>query len=251
MGGSAYLIQVTPDRERLVRPFLEREKNRKPSFLARLFRGGDPGFQAFVDLPSDKLGSEVLHHFYGWAKDEITNITPATAAFIKDYLDPIRADVYLRGEREDPARPEEFSHCYIQVTFSGCAGLGEVSSMLASHWVELWYRRNFDTINQGILKQFHLTPAASEAESAGYGAFFDFGNRGVALYYPQGSETEMFIANREIPVNFELDAAVEESIMDEEDLKKFQQEVVEMQAALPPELEQGLCLCQLCRQWRQ
>ncbi|MDH5637395.1 MAG: hypothetical protein OEZ04_02780 [Nitrospinota bacterium] len=247
MGGAAYLIDVTPDHERLVRPSLERELNKKPSFFGRLFGARNAGFAGFVDLPAEELGADILSDFYGWAKAEVKSPSTATTAFLKDYLEPIRADVYLRGERQDPSRLEGFSKWYIQVTFSGCAGLGEVSSMLASHWVEIWYRRNFDRINIEILKPRHLTPGVSEAESAGYGAFFDFAERGPALYYPIGTETEFFLGDREINVNFELDAALEESIQEEGDLKKFHQQVQYIQANLPPELENGQCLCQMCR----
>ncbi|MDH5510562.1 MAG: hypothetical protein OEZ32_09445 [Nitrospinota bacterium] len=246
MGGAAYLIDVTPDYELLVHPFLERETSIKPPLLSWLFGPRESGLALFVDLPADELGNAILSDFYGWVKERIPSPTPATAAFIRDYLEPIRADVYLRGERPDPSVREEFSKWYIQVTFSGCAGQGEVSSMLSSHWVELWYRQNFDRINDDILKPRHLAPAVSEAESAGYGVFFGFADRGPALYYPIGTETEFILGEREIAVNFELDIAVEESIHDDADLEKFHRQVLDTQANLPPELEQGECLCQMC-----
>jgi len=123
--------------------------------------------------------------------------------------------------------------------------MGEVSSALACHWADIWIRENLDMIDNDILAPNGLARKDSP-QSVDYGLFFPFGSRGYALYYPKGAETELYIDDREIKVNFELDAAVEESIIDEEGLKAFHAEALSLQENLPEELEEGKCLCQMC-----
>ena len=246
MGGCAFLIEVTPDYARWVRPFLDDEKHSKTGFLSRLLGRGAPPLPGLADLPFLSPGKELLDDFYFWIKKQLPSAVDGTAAFMDQYLFKIRGEIYLRGERPDTSSPETFTRWYIQIGFSGCAGQGEVGALLASHWADIWYRENFTRINERLLVPHLITPAAQPPLPVDFGRFFEFGVWGMALYYPKGTEVERFVGEEEMMVNFELDVGTEESIQDPRELDAFSRDIKKVQANLPPELEQGACLCAMC-----
>jgi len=251
MGGCAYFIEVTPDHGRWVRSFLHEEKKRKASFLSRLFAKEQTSLPGLADLPFSGPGEALLNDYYFWIKKQIPLPLNGTAAFMDDYLFQIRAETYLRGERSDPSRPEKFTRWYIQIGFSGCAGQGEVGAQLASHWADIWYRENFTRIKDRLLIPHLINPPAQPPPPVDYGRFFEFRAWGMALYYPKGTEVERFVREKEMMVNFELDVGTEEGIQDQEELAAFFRDIKSVQANLPPELEQGACLCAMCLRSRK
>lgn len=124
MGGDAFLIPVTPSAGLL---------EQKPGLLARLF-GGRPNPD---ELPTGGFRKALWSDFRGYVRERATPPWPATKAQ-GDYLDTIGWTLYLRRYAEMNVGAGR-AGWFLQVTWSGCAGVAETSAALATHWTRLWW----------------------------------------------------------------------------------------------------------------
>jgi hypothetical protein len=64
--------------------------------------------------------------------------------------------VYMRGLQPLGSKKPDWR---VEITFSGCGGAAEVSSMLAAHWAEIWRNEEKSQIDEEILIPFGFLPA--------------------------------------------------------------------------------------------
>jgi hypothetical protein len=70
---------------------------------------------------------------------------------VLEYLELDRIpSLYLRGEREAGSEPR----WYVQLGFSGCSGMAEVSAAVGYHWAAAWVRDELPEIQREILAPF-------------------------------------------------------------------------------------------------
>src|SRR5688500_5439911 len=137
MAASALLIYGTAS-EALLQPrpaprsLLDRLLGRTPTIAPAWFEINRD--RRIIDLPCVELQA-----LGGSFRDHVASRfhpkSKATSSVL-DYLGIGVTQVLVRGDASGSNPPE----WYVQVTFSGCAGMAEVSAELAAHWAELWYR---------------------------------------------------------------------------------------------------------------
>ena len=225
MGGAAILIKGSVDAQRLEPP---------SGFFARLFGAKGPkefpmgGDRSMVDLPSRDL--KVLEAgFLAWLRARLASPWPASKTIL-DYLDMRTTTIHLRGEREGAAE----TGWYVQLTFSGCAGMAQTSADLAAHWVQRWFEADRERID-GLLRARGFvardTEVAAESE-----LFLPLGEPGYAGFSPEG-----FDAGDGRRSHFSFDAAIDEA--DDAQAQRLQQVLDAQFVAL---MRDGRCRCQLC-----
>jgi hypothetical protein len=136
--------------------------------------------------------------------------------------------LYVRGERELGSDPE----WYTQLGFSGCAGMAEVSAVVAAHWGAAWLRQELPEMTREILVPFGFTPRAGQAFDD-VERFLPVAELGYLRWVPEEERDEGGIV-------FEVDYAVEDG---REDTPARLAEASARYAAL---MADGRCRCQLC-----
>jgi hypothetical protein len=194
----------------------------------------DPGAAyGFVDVPPGPLAA-LMQDFREFLDATITQPWDASRATL-DYLDDRVMSLYLRGERG----PETLEiQWYIQLTFSGCAGMAEVSAELAAHWAGIWYERCAAAIRAQSLEAFGFVP--DEQVGVDQNRFVPVGALGYALYVGDRSWTpdEEHRGSR----LFELDGASLDLLSERQALAKSRH----LDEQCGPAMEDGRCRCQLC-----
>jgi hypothetical protein len=112
--------------------------------------------------------------------------------------------MYVRGE----TAPDTPTRWYVQVTFTGCAGLCEVSAELATHWAEYWVDARLPELQSTMLEPYGFHPRPDELERTPR-KFLPVGPFGYALYVGEFI-VEGAAYNPEFA--FELDASYEEDL---------------------------------------
>lgn len=221
MGGTAILIHgdIHPRRLEQPRGFISRLLGR-PETRKELPEG-------FVDLPSKDLRI-LADDFAAFLKARLPKPTASTQVVL-DYLDTAKPNVYLRGDQD----AQETRTWYVQLGFSGCAGMAEASAQVAAHWAMLWYAGERPRIDSQLLSPAGFTAASVEliAEPA---AFLPVGSGGYASY-------PVSPAQPETGGEFEIDAAAAES--DEAEAERVQGWLASNGVAM---VRQNGCHCQLC-----
>lgn len=236
MGGQAYLIWGTIDEERLKPVRAER------SLLDRLlgrerFRSRSevelPDGTKLIELPVGDL-EQLTDGFAEFLERRISRPWPATESFF-DYLAEDVLSINLRGEQgPDKTAPD----WYVQITFSGCAGMAEVSAALGSHWTEIWFKENTERISERYLEPFGFLSVEDQATTDNPPIFLPVGRLGYAQY---NGEVEM---DPECPGSrfFELDAAATEALELDGSIARLR----ELDEKFGPLISDGQCRCQLC-----
>lgn len=138
MGGDAFLIPVTPSPE--LQPA-------QPGFVGRLLgRRPNPD-----ELPTAPFRKALWTDFRAWLREEAEPPWPATRAQC-EYLDTIGWTLYVR--RYDGG-------WFLQITWSGCAGVAEASAALATHWTRLWWEARAPSV-PGLTPDPHRWPERSD-----------------------------------------------------------------------------------------
>ena len=236
VGGQAHLIWGNIDEERL-KPVPARR-----SFLDKLL--GKPRFQQrceselpdgtrLIELPAGDL-ERLPEDFARFLEQCIPAPWLATETFF-DYLAEDIISIYLRGEHA-PEKPSP--DWYIQITFSGCAGLAEVSAELGSHWSEIWFKENRDRIFERYLEPFGFLPAENQAMPEKRPLFLPVGRLGYAMHVGEVEIDPEWPGSR----LFELDAACTEAFELDGTLSRFQA----LDDKFGPVMSDGKCRCQLC-----
>jgi hypothetical protein len=155
MGGSAYLIHGTVA-ERLLAPRpLPRTWVDKLLLRTRIAAPQENGGtkQRRVSVEAPELAA-LIQLFHAWLAPRLRGSSPASLQ-MKRYLAGVPGEAFLRAS----AKAGEPLGWYVQLSFSGCAGMAEVSAAVASHWVHLWLLEQLSSVAQTLLVPFGFTPA--------------------------------------------------------------------------------------------
>jgi hypothetical protein len=153
--------------------------------------------RALLEIPCEPLRA-IADDFRGFVAKAFDRPWPATTN-VRDYLALDVVTTYLRAMRSSNEAPD----WYIQVTFSGCAGMAETSAEVAAHWAEIWYRQAAPELGVKHFGPFGFAPARAEPNDPA-ARFVPLDRLGYALFR-EGDEA--IPANPE-PGNFELDWSV-------------------------------------------
>lgn len=162
MGGYCFIIDGTFSEDKL------KPQPVKKNLIDKLLHR-----QRFTSIKKTALGKEnVLYElplnnlknfpkdFLSFIKTNIPEPSEATSIFI-DYLSIDIFSIYIRGEGEENSSDINW---YIQCSFSGCAGMAQTCSELASHWVELWYLKNSAELYAKYFAPIHFSPQSIRPE---------------------------------------------------------------------------------------
>jgi acyl carrier protein len=175
-----------------------------------------------MDLPANDLKA-LGREFHSFVAARFQPPWKATASVLEYFaLDVIT--VYLRGDQEGEAPPE----WYVQLTFSGCAGMADVSSELATHWAERWYEADSERIANTLLRPHGFEPSGRTLGVGSGTLFVPIGAGGYATFSPTPREVDDD-AERAESRYFEVDESVLETLDESE---------------LPDDVSQ-----QTCRRW--
>ncbi|MBN2360747.1 MAG: hypothetical protein JXR83_14935 [Deltaproteobacteria bacterium] len=187
---------------------------------------------------------------------------PATRRVLEGYLAQQPPMCYVR--RSDLISPVgchrrsgEPTTWYLQLHFTGCSGLREVSAALASHWTALWFRANRDRLAAELLAPVAFSPQTEQCslqasfvpvDGSGYARYLlfaeDEGERSPAAEDVDDVDFDMDLDAQTIP-HLETGArfAVDRETLSRHDAIKFIASLDDRFAAL---MSDGQCRCQLC-----
>jgi hypothetical protein len=237
MGGSAFLIYGSVD-DQLLQPRpaerskLDRLLGRHPMVAPQWKSFGRT--RKMITLPSgglEVLGREFRDHIVArfatpWA---------STKAMI-DYLGLDVTTVYLRGDQYDG----EAVQWYVQLTFSGCAGIAQVASELCTHWAEKWYLAERDRINAQMLRPHGFAPNGNT--EGGDPTFVPIGRGGYATYTATPNEQDEIPAEGYLSRYFDVD----EWALEQLDDSARRAAMRTLDNAVRPLIPAGRCCCQWC-----
>jgi len=235
MGGNAYMIFGSLDQRHL------EQKPIKKTFLDMLL-----GRQRYVKPKESKMGNTAMFEvpakeldplkkeFFTFLQKAMPNPWEATTGVL-EYLRLDIMTIYLRGDRTADSKDINW---YLQLTFSGCAGMAQVSSDIAAHWAEIWYKAEKSKI-QERLRQFGFYPEEPPCDEAPAFTFFPLPESGYAEY--SSEQQEMYFNDREYCFHFSFDSAIEETEPDQ-GLSILQR----LETGYTSLMADGKCRCQLC-----
>jgi hypothetical protein len=235
MGGNAYLIFGSLDQRHL-----EQRPVRK-SFMDRLL-----GRQRYVKPKEFTMGNTTIFEVQAKELEPLKNEfltflrkampTPwGATSGVFEYLDLDIMTIYMRGDRSAGAKDINW---YLQLTFSGCAGMAQVSSDIAAHWAEIWYKAEKSKI-QERLESFGFHPEEHPRDEGPAPLFFPLPENGYAEYSDEPQE--MSSNEQEYNFHFSFDSAIEEAEPDQ-GLGLLQR----LETGYASLMTDGKCRCQLC-----
>lgn len=231
MGGSAFLIYGDIDSKLL------EKRETKPTFIQRIF-----GIKKYVSPKETPLGNnltiidinqpcfdKLIDMFQEFLNRFISQPHSATGQFI-EYLKIKTMSIFFRGEKT-----LDKTEWYVQFNFSGCAGMGEISAELGSHWVDKWLKIEkyslLDFFNQN---GFHISDNQPENDDS---AFIPFEKYGYAKIQNSVITDEEYEGSQ----YFEFDQSVLEGL-DNSDFRKMKN--LDQQYKNYYDLKK--CCCQIC-----
>jgi hypothetical protein len=152
---------------------------------------------------------------------------PATR-MLQEYL-ALGHAVHVRGYRAPEAPAARWT---VELSYSGCAGMGEVSARVATHWTAIWHAAHRDRIAREYLRPFGFRPDPDPPPPEPM-AFVPAGELGYVEYLSEPIEAHG------PPSRFDADAAVLEG----QDPDRL---LAGLDARLGPLMADGRCRCQLC-----
>lgn len=221
MGGNALIIQGRVDLERATRPGIWGRLVGKKPWTAADLKGN------FVTLPPAKV-QFLAQEFREFLSARLRPAWPSTRV-IQDYL-KIGTKVFLRGD----CRKGGDRTWYLQLSFSGCGGMAEISSLVATHWAEVWFRETEMALKPKLIAA-GFTPLPLPEKPTETTRFLPFGEFGYVAQVPsresiEGSEEE-----------FEFDEAAMEALLGE--VAPLVREIKTKGSLL---LADTRCHCQMC-----
>jgi len=241
MGGQSLAIPVIPSAEALA-------GGRRGGLIARMFgrQKSDAGDLdgAFHDISDPRLGRTILKDMSNYLKGCLPAPWKATAQLFS-YMFKTKQNVYIRGSRESADQPMVYS---VQIAFSGCGGLAEVSSDIACHWADLYYRANRNQVHESVLKPFGLMPHHNTSLYDGWietsKLFLPTPDFGYAEFTSDASQSELAARFGVQPdwKRFELDGA-EFDVPDPEPAEQLQEWLEANGVEL---MRDNQCRCQMC-----
>ena len=238
MGGRSALIYGTLSGDRLApapakRSMIDRVLGRNPFERPRESHVGND--RTLIDIPADAL-TPLMREFVGFVRRSLPKPWTATKSMLQ-YLNDIRGRVYVRGEKLLDAEPD----WYLQLSFSGCAGMAEVSALIATHWAEIWFsRQQFDLVRT-FLAPFGFIPSDEPVRQRVEDGFVPLGTFGYARFDRSGRASSSDDLNSSS--YFEIDAC----FLDGADALGAVIPLRRLDVELLPRLPSGTCWCQMCQ----
>lgn len=188
-----------------------------------------PDGSAWIELPPDDW-LPLAAAFGAFLRRAMPAPWEASRMFL-EYLDLPALEVRVNGARGAGAQEPVWT---LEFSFSGCAGMAEVSAELGAHWVEKWFEKEGARIQAELLSGAGFeaqpaelaTPVFVPFEGLGYGRRFD----------------EEPDAQSEGSRIFEFDYSVSEVLGHEGKLASLQA----LDAKFGSVGADGKCRCQLC-----
>lgn len=238
MGGTGYIIPVE-NREDL----LEQAFHPRPSFLQKL-RGKSPrpasSDDDLIDLPHAGVEPPLLRSFRTFIQQKMTPPWDSTKT-IFSYLKLVGPKLYVRADR---AKNTNVRRSYIDVCFSGCGGMAEVSAEVAWHWARIWHGDRRQEI-QELLGRCGFAPRVPTPDEAELDtlAFLPFGFFGYAKFITDQQHTEWTkMAGPDDPMHrFEVDGSAEET-----DMSTIDVALAMADEQYASKIRTHGCHCQLC-----
>jgi len=223
MGGSAFMIYGEFDAVGAAaaaprRTILDRLRNRQPPSVSTT---RFPNGRSLLQFPANAIQDPLARNYLTFVNERLA-APSAASGVVLDYLKLGQPTIYLRAER---GPSETTGPWYVQVSFSGCAGMSETSARVATHWASHWYAARGEAIRTAVLSPAGFTAESAEPPSAA--AFVATAEHG---YAEREGET------------FAIDASFIESHPDPDALMKQ----LEQQHAR--QLDDGKCHCEICQE---
>ena len=235
MGGCAFLIHGS-----LIAGVAPSASDR-PSLFGRLFGKSTRTHvavasvpaQATQEIPVGDLGKKLRNSFRKFFKNRFREPWAATKT-IFSYID-MSHNTYVRA---DGANNGQLPKWYVQINFSGCSGMAEVSAELASHWASIWFAEQRDEIIRASLAPFGFEANSEKDKWIEDLRFLPIGNLGYAQFLSPAKVAEL----KNQASRFEIDCSIRETFS-ESDLESFLGDLDSKYATL---FNDGKCRCQLC-----
>ncbi len=234
MGGAAFIISGDVDARLL--PANSPEPPEPQSFWARLFAWGSrrpkratvqalPNGDRHFEIPPGSLERTLVGGFRQWLAGRL--VVPSQGSkVVLEYLTVIEPTVYVRGlQRASDEKPD----FYVQVTFSGCAGMSETSARAAVHWAAMWYAEVGPQVKTQWLEPYGFRADLQCPPETERMLFLPAGPLGYLEYIDPGPTGE---------ASFEMDEAVAET--------PEGQEAIGALHAFERFMRPPRCRCQLC-----
>jgi hypothetical protein len=187
-----------------------------------------------MDLPAGELEG-LAPRFVDYVEARLHPPWAATSTVL-EYLRLGVFTVHVRGAASGDKPPE----WYVQLTFSACAGMADVSSELAAHWAQLWYRAEQGDLTSRFLKPYGFEPDERIEPDRSDLIFVPLGVWGYGLFNatPEPVDDDDDVHSR----YFDIDASALETLDDGERERVLRRLDVEA----PPLLPAQSCCCQMC-----
>jgi hypothetical protein len=181
-----------------------------------------------IDLDATEL-KPLIPRFHAFLSRRLPEPNTASAQTL-EYLG-IRdiPRLYLRGNREAGKAAEWFT----QVGFSGCAGMAEVSALVACHWAAAWAQEEMPVLEREIFGPFGFTPTPDQSFGLADERFLPVAELGYLRYVPADEREAGGLV-------FEVDHAVVEAI------ENAEERLADASARHGSLMADSRCRCQLC-----
>jgi hypothetical protein len=223
MGGWAFMIHGDFDAGRAAAAatppsFFDRLRGRKAPSISTTALGDS----RLLQFPADMIQQPLADDYRRFIRARLDPPTEASQSVL-DYLDLDQPTIYIRANQNAADTEPAW---YVQISFSGCAGMAETSARVAAHWAAYWFTARSEAIRA------ILSPAGFDAV------------RGEQLDEPRFVPAGEFGYIEREDGELAVDWSVLES---QEDPQAILKTLGERYGAL---LDDGKCHCELCESRR-
>ena len=219
MGGWAFMIYGDFDAERaaaVAKPssFFDRLRGRKSPSISST----DLGQSRLLQFPADTIQQPLADDYRTFVRTRLDPPTQASQSVL-DYLDLDQPTIYIRANQSPVDREAEW---YVQISFSGCAGMAETSARVAAHWAARWFAERSDAIRAILMPAGFEAVRGEELDKPGF--------------VPAGEYGYIEREGGELAVDWS-------GLESQDDPERIVKMLGERYGAL---LDDGTCHCQLC-----
>ena len=169
------------------------------------------GGRFMTEAPS-KVFAHIPKEFKSFLYRAMPHPWQSTAWFF-DYLSLPALSLFLRGERAARNEPVDW---YIQLSFTGCAGVAGIAAELGNHWLGKWIESEGLKIQETLLAPYGFESDLSQVEAAA-GVFIPF----EGLGYGQRISDAEVDPDWEGSKYFEFDCVYDPDFIDAKIMKKL------------------------------
>lgn len=143
MGGWAFMIHGSFDAQRAAagaKPpsFFERLRGRKTAAVSSM----DMGKSRLLEFPAHTIQQPLAEDYRAFVRTRLSPPTEASQSVL-DYLELDQPTIYIRANQSSSDVEPEW---YVQLSFTGAAGMTETSARVAAHWADHWYAARGEAI---------------------------------------------------------------------------------------------------------